>query len=618
VTSDAQFLDTFTPDSRIEVGYDLSYFSALAFLQQSNKLWVVRAAKQAKFSGLSLRTAASSLTNFNISAGLSDPTAYVFDAAPDTPAVAEVTTVTVLADVAGSLNNVYFTLLQPSPGTGFYVWYNVNGAGTDPAPGGGLVGVEVAVSTNATAAQVATATAAALDALPAFLATAASATVTVTNAVAGNVGAPTAATSGFTLNVTVQGADAVAVVDECILIYASSPGLWGSSVGVKIFTYDLAPEVVKEPGAFLIEVYKTSNLQVPVESFICSRDIAARDGFGRNIFVDNVLQGSSFIRAISNPAVASTVYPKAQSTILLMAGGTDGLAVTDSEMIAAANTMASPDDVPVTLLMDGGFASPAYQSTLNAIASTRMDCVALLSVPIAKEIASSYLTDIVDYRRTELNLNTSYSALFSPHALVYDRFNDRRVYVAPDGYAGAAISFSASNFEIWFPPAGFRRGLVQVLDLRRRFTRGELDALYDAGINPLRFAPGKGIAIWGQKTLLSRPSALDRLNVRLLLIVIEPAIAAALEDFLFELNDQATRNFAVSVITSYLDGIKARRGIDDFLVVSDDSNNTPSDVDNNKMNVDVYVKPKKSVEFIPLRTIITSSGLSFAQAATLV
>jgi len=619
VTSDSQLLSVFTPDSRIDVGFDLAYFAALAFLQQSNKLWVVRAAKTSLYSGLSLRASTSPYTNFAVP-GMADPTAYMFDSGSDVAAVAEVTQFTFsqlgsFYDVIGAGKALQ---LFNSPAVGHYFWFLVtDGANvqTDPVLTG--TGHQVSILAADTAAQVATKffTQVALV-VAAFTATnAVSAQVIVTNVTVGTATDATATGTAAAIVVNTQGAALISVVDEAVLIYAANQGVWGNSVSIKVTNYVTSPDLVKEPGAFLIQVFKSSNLVVPVESFVCSRVQGTLDGFGSNIFVEDALTGSNYIRAISNPAVTSSINPKDQLTNLTMTGGTDGVTVTDSDMVTASNVLINRDAFQVTVLMDGGFATATYQQNLDLIATTRGDAVSLISTPISEEISATYLDDLVDYRKVTLALNSSYSALYTPHVLVFDRFNDRRIYVSPDGYAGAAVSFSASNFEIWFPPAGFKRGLVRVLDLRRRFTRGEMDALYDAGINPLRFAPGKGIAIWGQKTLLSRPSALDRLNVRLLLITIEPAVASALEDFLFELNDAATRNLAVAIIDTYMDGIKAKRGVDDFLTVSDDSNNTPSDIDNNIMNVDLFVKPKKAVEFIPFRVVITSSGVSFQQAA---
>jgi phage tail sheath protein FI len=145
-----------------------------------------------------------------------------------------------------------------------------------------------------------------------------------------------------------------------------------------------------------------------------------------------------------------------------------------------------------------------------------------------------------------------------------------------------------------------------------------MDYLYDGavsgggGINPLRFAPGRGILIWGQKTLLGRPSSLSRLNVRLLLCVIEPAIAKTLEDFLFEINDAATRAQVTSVITDYMTIVKARRGVYAFDIVCDDTNNPPAVIDQYQMIVDLYIQPIQSIEYIPFRLVITRTGSALA------
>jgi phage tail sheath protein FI len=171
------------------------------------------------------------------------------------------------------------------------------------------------------------------------------------------------------------------------------------------------------------------------------------------------------------------------------------------------------------------------------------------------------------------------------------------------------------NYEMWFPPAGFRRGLINVLDVRRRFSQGEMDYLYDNGINPVRFYPGRGIVIWGQKTLLARPSHLDRLNVRLLLIVIEPAIRMALEDFIMEINDDPARAIVRALLVSNMDDIKARRGVYDYMVKCDDENNTPEEIDNHILNVWLFVKPTMSIEYIPFKVVITRTGMDFSIAA---
>jgi len=388
------------------------------------------------------------------------------------------------------------------------------------------------------------------------------------------------------------------------------------------FTIRPAQERVKEPESFLIEVYKTYKSATSMEeSFICSRIEGKKDGHGRNIFIEDVLEGSNYIRGMSNPDIdpdtsdPTTLYPQEQLTRLSFAEGEDSDPVTDGHMIQGLSKIANPDDVPITLLLDGGRATAPYQQALVSLAEERQDCVAILSTPYDREASSNYLNEIIDYRRTVLNVSSSYASLYCPHVKIYDKFNDRYLYVPPDGYAAGVISDTAANYEMWYPPAGFRRGIIEVLDLRRRFSSAEMDYLYDNGINPLRFAPGRGILVWGQKTLLSRPSSLDRLNVRLLLLVIEPAIKVALEDFEFEINDATTRAIVKSIIDSYMDDIQARRGVYEYMTICDDTNNTPEDIDNHRLNVWLFIKPVQSIEYINFTVVITRTGTEFSLAA---
>ena len=618
VTSDTDFLNKFTPDGKIAVGMDSGYFSALNFLGQSKTLWVTRAADTALYSGVSLKTFTSPYNDVALLSGLADPTAYLFDTGTDAPAVAEVTRFTFsqlgsFYDVVGSAKALQ---LFNSPAVGHYFWFNVVGGSnsqTDPALVG--TGHQVDVLPADTAAQVATKFSAAVAAVSAAFtsSTFSAAVIDVTNVTAGTATDATAVGSAAAIVVQTQGAAAVNIVDESILIYASSPGVWGNKVGIIVTTYTADQVYVKEPGAFKIDVYKTSNLAVPVESWLCSRVQGAVDGYGNNIYVEDVLLGSNYIRAISNPAVAETILPKDQPTVLLMNGGSDGNAVTDSDIIDSMQPFRKKDCYPVTVMMDAGHASPAVQLEIDNIAQSRGDCVGIFSVPYSAESAADYISQISTYRTTDLNLNSSYSALYTPHINIFDRFNNRQVYVAPDGFVGAAISYSEQNFEIWYPPAGNTRGKISALGVRQPFDEGERDVLQDLQINPIRFTTGGGITIWGQKTLLSRPSSLQSLNVRLLLIVIEPAIATALEDFLFELNDSTTRLLATTRINTYMGNIQSRRGVYNFQVVCDDSNNSAADEAASRMNVDLYVQQEGDVEQIIFRTIITNSAITLQQ-----
>jgi hypothetical protein len=404
--------------------------------------------------------------------------------------------------------------------------------------------------------------------------------------------------------------------DELILIKAKDPGGWSlpsSSGGVQYTVEDYRD---KEDDAFIINVFKTSNLSKPVETWTCSRKHKT-DGNGKNIFIEDVLKGSFYIEAINNVLIADTVFPVLNYVPVGLAGGDNGDPVTDSDMINALQDFANPDNVFITLLMDGGWSTPAYQQAMNEIASSRKDTLAIGSIPMSAELNSDSLNAIIDYRKST-NINSSYFCFFTSHQLVLDTDNDRKIYVSPDGFAGAAISQTAANREIWIPVGGWERGIINALKPLLTFSKAQRDKLYDNGINPIRYKPGKGIAIWGQKTALARPSALDRMNVRLLLIQIEPANAEALETFEFNINDVSERSEIVAIIEDYMKGIQAKKGVYDFYVVCDSSNNTESDIDNHELNVDLFIKPTISMEFLKLNVVVIRTGGDFSTALQLV
>jgi len=558
ITSDKELLKFFTPDETIKVGYNMAFYSALTFLGSSSTLHVVRADNGSQYGGVILSTSVG--TNNKLTAESLGTIALV----DKTNSIVSIT-----GDISERVAvGDYITI---SGSTGNDGKYMVSAKAFDDT------------NTNLT--------------LSGSLAS------TVAD---GAVHLSSLATpENYSFNAT-----------EALLITGANQGTWANDIAIKLYTYASSPLVVKESenNAFMIQVYKYSTNAL-LETFICSRDTNAKDGYGNNIYVEDVINGvSNYIKVVDNTALASSTLLKEQTSLLQLDGAIDGASVTDSTMISALQALANKNDVRLKVLMDGGWATSAYHLALDTLCKNRQDCVACLSTPYASEIASDYITAISTYRNTTLNLNSSYSALYTPHVLIADRFNDRNIYVSPDGYAASAIASTASNFEIWFAPAGYRRGTISVSDVRVRFTDGELDSLYDIGVNPIKFKKGKGIAIFGQKTLSSRPSATDRLNVRLLLTTIEPDVAEFLEDFLFEFNDEFTRRLVKSGIDDYMDGIKSRRGVYDYATVCDSTNNSDADIDNNIMNVDLYVQPTRTAEFINLTAVITRTGYTLTVA----
>jgi hypothetical protein len=401
--------------------------------------------------------------------------------------------------------------------------------------------------------------------------------------------------------------------NESLLFYQANPGSWAlpsNSGSVKWTVEDYRD---KEDDAFIVNVFKLSDLVNPVETWYCSRK-KKKDGYFRNMYVEDVLLGSKYIRAIDNLSIADTVFPIMNYTPTNLVGGDDGDPVTDSIMITAAQaSFNDPDNVNIYTLMDAGWSTKNYHQAIEVIAKNRGDCLALGCVPISEELKSDYMGAIVEYRET-LNINSSYMSLYSCHQKILDTDNDREIYVGLDGFASGII---CSNSPSWLPPAGWKRGSIQVIDPLIKFDGTQRGLLYDKGVNPSRYKKLKGVAIWGQKTLQTRASALDRNNVRLMLAVVEPAIQLAMDDFVFEYNDEDTRQQLHDITDDYMSGVKREKGVYDYYVVCDETNNTPSDIDNHKMTLWVFAKPTITGEFLKLGMIITRTGDDFSKSIQL-
>jgi len=396
-------------------------------------------------------------------------------------------------------------------------------------------------------------------------------------------------------------------------VFAKDPGVWNNKVGIRVTNLDAVNY------EFDIEVYyqNEDGDYIKEETWTVSRQADNIDGNGRNIYLETRVNGfSKYIQVFDNTGLADTAMPEAQASTLVMAGGIDGSAVIDANVIAGWDDFANPDNVDIRLLINGGYTSVAVQTAMKAIAESRKDCVALLDMPYT-ELSS--VANMVTWRTVTQNFNSSYCALYAPWLSVYDPYNARQVDVPPSGYVAAQFAYSDYVADPWYPAAGFNRGKLNILSVTNVFTQGERDTLYPSQINPIQMFRGEGIAIWGQKTMQTRASALDRINVRRLLITIEKAISIALHSFVFELNSDITRFRVVAIITQYLENLAARGAFqteakdNGYRIVCDITNNTPAVIDANELHVDILVKPARAAEFIQLQTVITSTGASFEE-----
>jgi hypothetical protein len=272
--------------------------------------------------------------------------------------------------------------------------------------------------------------------------------------------------------------------------------------------------------------------------------------------------------------------------------------------------------VDVSLLLTGGHAVAVVQHVIDNVVLDRLDCVAFVSPPLAavQNNAGDEATDIVTYRSSTLNRSTSYAVMDSGWKVQYDKYNDEYINIPLNADTAGLCARTDQTNDPWWSPAGFNRGAIKnCVKLLFSPNQTDRDTLYKNGINPVVSFPGQGVVLYGDKTLLAKPSAFDRINVRRLFIVLEKAIATAAKFQLFEFNDVFTRAQFKSLVEPFLRDVRGRRGIYDFRVVCDETNNTGEVIDRNEFVADIYIKPAKSINFIYLNFIATRTSVSFEE-----
>lgn len=299
--------------------------------------------------------------------------------------------------------------------------------------------------------------------------------------------------------------------------------------------------------------------------------------------------------------------------------GSDESAVAVGVLTQAYDKYISTEDVEIGLLLQGkargGTAGGQLCNYLiDNIAEKRIDCVVFASPDKADVVnnVGNEATDIVTFRNTLRS--SSYGFLDSGYKYIYDRYNDVYRWVPLNGDTAGLAALTEQTNDAWWSPAGFNRGNIKnIIKLAYNPRKADRDILYKSGINPIVTFPGRGTVLFGDKTLLAKPSAFDRINVRRLFIVLEKAISKASDYTLFEFNDAFTRAQFRNLITPYLRDVKGRRGITDFYVQCDETNNTPEVIDRNEFVGSIYIKPSRSINFIVLNFVAVRTGVSFTE-----
>jgi phage tail sheath protein FI len=317
-------------------------------------------------------------------------------------------------------------------------------------------------------------------------------------------------------------------------------------------------------------------------------------------------------------AASGTTYSASATDTIgaSLTAGADSGTLTTAEFITGFALVSDVDTVTVDFLIAPGMAAQAAQTTvvnnLVTIAQqTRKDCVVVASpdraavVGNATPVTSSITT-------TDTFTRSSYLVVSNNYLKVYDKYNDQYINIADASSVAGLMAASDLNAAPWYSPAGQRRGaLLGITALSYSATKSERDTLYKAGINPVANIPGQGVLLFGDKTFMARPSAFDRINVRRLFLVVERAIALAARNVMFEFNDEFTRAEFVNIVEPFLREIQGRRGITDFRVVCDESNNTAAVVDRNEFIANIFIKPARSINYVTLNFVAVRTGVEF-------
>ena len=369
----------------------------------------------------------------------------------------------------------------------------------------------------------------------------------------------------------------------------------------------------------------TANTVLEKYAFV-SKASDAKDDSGNSNYYKNVIAAQSqWIHWLAHPASAnlgsgtawgSTANASAFKTTTAnltfsLSGGTDGN-VGVSQITTGWDLFKNAEAVDISLVVTGTGNTTIASYVVSNIVETRKDCVAFIS-PTKASVVNNPTNEAAAAVAFRNGLtSSSYAVIDSGYKYQYDKYADLYRWIPLNGDIAGLCVRTDTERDPWFSPGGLNRGVIKnVIKLAWNPTKTERDTLYVAGINPVVSFPGEGTVLFGDKTMLSKPSAFDRINVRRLFIVLEKAISRAARFSLFEFNDQFTRAQFVAIVEPFLRDVQGRRGITDFRVVCDETNNTGQVIDSNQFIGDIYIKPARSINFIQLNFVAVRTGVSF-------
>lgn len=348
-----------------------------------------------------------------------------------------------------------------------------------------------------------------------------------------------------------------------------------------------------------------------------------------NYYKEVINSQSKWIWVLDHPTALTQAGKQASETFVapstiydeVLSGGVDSLNLDAGDIDTGFQVFADAETVDINLLIGAPTLGTGTDyldgvtqaNNLIAIAEDRRDVVAFISPPMVATVGNStQKTNVLTF--ADQLTSSSYAFMDSTAVKVYDKYNDVYRWIPLAGHMAGLCAKTDDVADPWFSPGGFNRGqILGITKIAFNPKKAERDDLYKKRVNPIVSFPGEGTILYGDKTLQAKPSAFDRINVRRLFIILEKAIATAAKYQLFELNDEFTRAMFRNMTEPFLREIKGRRGVTDFKVVCDETNNTGEVIDSNQFVADIYIKPARSINFITLNFIATRTGVDFSE-----
>jgi len=367
--------------------------------------------------------------------------------------------------------------------------------------------------------------------------------------------------------------------------------------------------VVDEDGG----ISGTANTILEVFSDVSRTDGVTNDQGTSVYYKDVINERSNYIWATAASLADGVNYTS-------FSNGSEGTSATEStialsRLARGIDLYQNAEEIDISLFLAGKANTTVANYIIDNIAEDRKDCVVFVSPERGDVVEQSLGAELDQVLAFENGLTqSSYAVMDSGYKYQYDKYNDKFRYVPLNGDIAGLCVRTDDTRDPWWSPAGYNRGIIKnVVKLAYNPKKGERDQLYKAGVNPVITQSGQGTLLFGDKTLLARPSAFDRINVRRLFIVLEKAISTAAKYSLFEFNDEFTRAQFRNLVEPFLRDVQGRRGIYDFRVVCDTSNNTGEVIDRNEFVGDIYIKPAKSINFIQLNFVAVRTGVEFEE-----